>query len=220
MIVYGSTVSPFVRKVMAFAAEKGLTIELQPGGLGRGGPAFEEASPFGKIPAFRDPGADNGADFCISDSTAICAYLEAKYPEHKLIPTAPIAYARTIWFEEFADTIFFASASKIFAHRVLLPKMLKRPCDESIAAAAEASEMPPLLDYLEAIIPPSGFLVEDRITLADISVCSPFVNLAHTELMIDPVRYPKTIAYVDAILGRPSFAPMVAAERALVASLG
>ena len=74
MIVYGSTISPFVRKVMAFGAEKGLTLTLERAGLGQGGPHFAEASPFGKIPGFRDPGADNGQDFCISDSTAICAY--------------------------------------------------------------------------------------------------------------------------------------------------
>ena len=220
MIVYGSTVSPFVRKVMAFATEKGLDLTLAPGGLGRGGPDFHEASPFGKIPGFRDPGADDGRDFCISDSTAIVAYLEAKFPEPNMIPTSPVAHARTIWFEEFADTIFFASAAKIFAHRVLLPKMLKKPYDEAIAAAAEADELPGLLDYLERVIPPSGFLIEDRITLADLAVCSPFVNLGHAEMLIDPARWPKTAGYVDAILARPSFGPIVAEERALVASLG
>lgn len=220
MIVYGSTVSPFVRKLMAFAAEKGLAVELRPAGLGAGGPDFSEASPFGKIPAFRDPGADDGRDFCLSDSTAIIAYLEAKFPEPNMIPKAPIAHGRTIWFEEFADTIFFATAAKIFAHRLLLPKILKRPCDESVAAGAEADELPPLLDYLEKAIPPSGFLVEDRITLADLAVASPFVNLAHTSLLIDPARWPKAAAYIDAILARPSFAPIVAAERQMMAALG
>jgi glutathione S-transferase len=38
MIVYGSSLSPFVRKVMAFAAEKGIEIELKPGGLGNKDP--------------------------------------------------------------------------------------------------------------------------------------------------------------------------------------
>lgn len=220
MILYGSTLSPFVRKVMAFAAEKQLTLEPGKGGLGSGGEAFAEASPFGKIPALRVPGADNGRDFCISDSTAIITYLEARFPTPAMIPAEPMARARTIWYEEFADTIFFASAAKIFAHRMLLPRILKKPFDESIAAAAEADELPPLFDYLERVIPASGFLIEDRITLADLAVCSPFVNLAHTELLIDPARWPRTVAYVDAILARPSFAVMVAREREMVAGLG
>ena len=89
MIIYGSTISPFVRKVVAFAAEKGIAIELKPSGMGRGGPDFEEASPFRKMPAMRDPGADGGRDFTISDSTAIVTYLEAKHPEPNLIPLNP-----------------------------------------------------------------------------------------------------------------------------------
>lgn len=219
MIVYGSTLSPFVRKVMAFAGEKGISLTLEAAGLGRGGPEFAEASPFGKIPGFRDPGADAGKDFCISDSTAICAYLDAKFPDPRLIPTEPIAHARAVWYEEFADSIFFAVAAKIFSHRFLLPKLLKRPFDDAIAANAVDVELPPLLDYLEGVIPASGFLLEDRITLADISVCSPFVNLDHAETVIDPVRWPKTAAYVAAILARPSFTPIVAAEKALSATL-
>lgn len=217
MIVYGSSLSPFVRKVLAFGAEKGIALELLPAGMGRGGPAFEECSPFGKMPGFRDPGADDGRDFCISDSTAIITYLEAKFPAPDLIPTSPIARARTIWFEEFTDTVLFATAVKIFFNRFVSPRVLKRPGDEGVADVAVATELPPLLDYLEAQIPASGFLVEDRITLADIAVVSPLVNLAHVGCPIDPAHWPKTAAYVRGILARPSFAPIVAAEQAFIA---
>ena len=92
MIVFGSTLSPFVRKVMVFGAEKGLELEWRPAGMGRGGPDFERASPFRKMPGFLDP----AEDFAISDSTAIVAYLDAKHPEPNLIPTEPKARGRTI----------------------------------------------------------------------------------------------------------------------------
>lgn len=219
MIVYGSTVSPYVRKVMAFATEKGLSLTLENAGMGRGGPAFDEASPFKKMPGFRDPGADAGKDFCISDSTAIVTYLEAKYPDPNMIPTNAVGRARAIWFDEFADTIVAACGGKIFFNRFVAPKIMKRPGDEVAAATAEASELPPVLAYLEGIIPDSGFLVEDRITLADIAVASPFVNLAHVDVLIDPARYPKAAAYIEAILARPSFAPIVIQERAMVAAM-
>ena len=49
------------------------------------------------------------------------------------------------------------------------------------ADKAECEELPPLLDYLESVIPESGFLVEDRLTLADIAVASPFVNFRHLQ---------------------------------------
>jgi glutathione S-transferase len=219
MIVYGSSMSPYVRKVMAFAQEKGLAIENKPAGLGRGGPDFDECSPFGKMPGFRDPGADGGRDFTISDSTAIVSYLEAKHPEPNLIPTDPIARARTIWFDEFADTILTKTGSTIFFNRFVAPKVLKLPGDAAVANAAVADELPPLLAYLERVVPPSGYLVEDRITLADIAVASPFINLGHVGVDLDGTRWPRTVAYLDGILARPSFAPVIEAERRLVAAL-
>ncbi len=220
MIIYGSSLSPFVRKVLVYASEKRLTLELVAAGLGRGGPDFMAASPFGKIPGFRDPGADGGKDFCISDSTAIIAYLEAKYPESPLIPSDPIGRARTVWFEEFADTILFAMGAKIFFNRFVGPKVLKTGGDENIAAAAVAQELPPMLDYLEGVVPPSGFLVADRLTVADIAVASPFVNLGHVDVMVDPARWPKAAAYLAGIHARPSFARLIAAEQSMVAQMG
>lgn len=207
MKLYGASLSPYVRKVLAYAAEKGIALELEMAGLGRGGPDFEEASPFRKMPAFRD------GDFSICDSTAIIAYLEAKFPEPAMIPAEPQPRARTIWFEEFADTILMGCAGKIFFNRLVAPRFLGREGDLAAADAAERDELPPVLDYLERTIPDSGYLVDDRLTLADIAVASPFANLAHIDVAIDPARWPKTLAYVEKILARPSFAKWIEGER-------
>jgi glutathione S-transferase len=210
MIVYGSSLSPFVRKVLAFGAEKGIDLELKPSGLGNQDPEFRESSPFGKMPGFRD------GDFAISDSTAIVFYLEAIRPEPVLIPTEAKARARTVWFDEYSDTILFACGGKMFFNRVVAPRFLGLPGDEEAAAKAECEELPPLLDYLERVIPESGFLVEDRLTLADISVASPFANFRHLDLVIDPARYPRLVRYVAAILDRPSFKSWIDRETAFL----
>src|SRR3954447_13528209 len=52
MILYGSSLSPFVRKVLAYSAEKGLELELQPTGFPKHSAEYLEASPFRKMPAF------------------------------------------------------------------------------------------------------------------------------------------------------------------------
>lgn len=209
MIVYGSSMSPFVRKVLAFAAEKGIAVESKPIGLGSDDPEFLQASPFGKIPALRD------GDFTVSDSSAIIAYLNALDPEPALIPAEPKARARAIWFDEFSDTLLFACGGKMFFNRVVAPRFLKRDGDLEAAARAEAEELPPLLDYLEKQIPASGFLVEDRLTLADIAVASPFVNLAHCGADLGERRALRD--YVEAILARPSFSGWIARETAFLA---
>jgi glutathione S-transferase len=211
MIVYGSSLSPFVRKVLAFGAEKGIDLELKPTGLGNQDPEFREASPFGKMPGFRD------GEFTVSDSSAIIFYLEAIKPEPNLIPTEAKARARTVWFDEFSDTILFACGGKMFFNRVVAPRFLGQQGDEEVAAKAECEELPPLLDYLERVIPESGYLVEDRMTLADISVASPFANFRHLDLVIDPGRYPRLVRYVEAILDRPSFKPWIERETAFLA---
>ena len=210
MIVYGSSMSPYVRKVLAFAAEKGIEVETKPLGLGSEDPEFRAASPFGKIPALRD------GDFGISDSSAIVAYLDALKPEPALIPAEPKARARTIWFDEFADTIMGACGTKMFFNRIVSPRFLKRPGDTALADKAECEELPPILDYLEKNIPESGFLVEDRLTLADLAVASPFANFRHLGLQLDEARHGKAKSYVDAILERPSFKGWVDRETAFL----
>ena len=161
MILYGSSLSPFVRKVLAFAAEKGISLDLQRTGDTPGQPsdAFLEASPLRKMPALRD------GDFTLPDSSAIVQYLEASQPEPHLIPMDAKARGRVIWFEEFADTVLSACGGKMFYNRIVRPRFLRQPADEEVADVAEREELPPLLDYLESVVPDAGgFLVEDRIT--------------------------------------------------------
>ena len=211
MILYGSTMSPFVRKVAAFCSEKGIDFELKQTGLAEHSPDFLAASPFKKMPALVD------GDYRLSDSSAIIHYLEAKHPEPELIPLDPRERGRVIWFDEFADTILFACGAKMFFNRIVAPRFLGRDGDLAAADAAERDELPPLLDYLEGVIPDSGYLVGDRLTLADIAVAGPFANFSHCGVALDQTRHPRLKAYAEAILGRPSFARFVEREAAYLA---
>jgi glutathione S-transferase len=207
MIIYGSSLSPFVRKTLAYVAEKGLTVDVKPVSLGSFEPEFAACSPFRKMPGFRD------GNFSISDSTAIITYLEAKFPAPPLIPEEASSRARTIWYEEFADTILIPCVGKPFFNRVVAPRFLKREGDLLVAEKAEKEELPPLLAYLERVMPTSGFLVDDRLTLADLAVASPFVNMEHVGSRPDADKYPKTAAFVQAMLARPSFAALIVKEK-------
>lgn len=210
MILYGSTISPFVRKVAAYVAEKRIDLELKPVSIGDSDPAFRAASPFAKMPALVD------GDYGLADSSAIIHYLEAKHPDPPLIPADPKERGRVIWFDEWADTMLFGCGGKMFFNRIVAPRFLGRDGDLAVADAAERDELPLLLDYLEKVIPDSGFLVGDRLSLADISVASPFANLGHMKIAIDESRHSKVVAYSRAILARPSFAAHVQREAAFL----
>ena len=210
MILYGSSLSPYVRKVLAFAGEKGIDLELQPTGFPNFSDEFLAASPFRKMPAFRD------GDYTLADSSAIIHYLEARHPEPALIPVDPQLRGKTIWFEEFADTVLVACGAKIFFNRIVAPRFMGRPCDEEAVREAELNDLPPILDYLEKTVPGDGYLVGNRLTLADIAVASPFANFRHTNTNVDAARYPRTVAYVERILARPSISHWVDRETAFL----
>lgn len=210
MILYGSSFSPYVRKVLAFAAEKGIELKLKPLALGSTDPEFLAASPFAKIPAFSD------GDFTLSDSSAIVTYLDAIAPDPNLVPAEPRSRARTVWFDEFADTILFPAVVPIFFNRIVSPRFLKREGDEGAAQTAEREALPPVLEYLEGVIPESLHLVEDRLTLADIAVASVLANLDHVGLL-DDASHPRIAAFARQMHARPSFARSLEAERRALA---
>lgn len=209
MIVYGSSVSPFVRKVLAYATERGIAVEARQTAPNSPDPDFVAASPFRKIPAIRD------GDFCLCDSSAIIHYLEAKYTDEPLIPAEPEARGKVVWFDEFADTILVACGGKMFFNRIVGPLFMGVPGDAAVADKAEKEELPPIFAYLESVAT-DDFLVGGALTLADIAVASPFVNLAHLGIAPDRALYPRLSAYVDRMLSRPSFAPLVETETAFL----
>lgn len=214
MLVYGSSMSPFVRKVLAYCAEKGIAVESQAVGIGSTDEGFRAASPLGKMPALVD------GDFNLSDSSAIIHYLEAKFPEPALIPALPEDRGRVIWFEEFGDTILSGCIGKMFFNWVVSPVFLKREGNEAVAEQTEKEELPPILDYLERELDGCDFLVGESVTLADVAVAASLANLEHVGVRISAEKWPNVSRFERAMLARPSLAPLIERERAYFRRIG
>ena len=207
MILFGLSVSPFVRKVMMYANERGLQLENKPVGPQADDPVFKAASPFGKIPALQD------GDYLLADSSAIIHYLEAKFPDGGLIPADPQTRGKVIWFDEFADTIMFPAGTVMFFNRVVLPKIRKAAGDLVAAEDAEKNKVPPLLAYLETCVPADGYLVGNSLTLADIAVTSELINFSHAGVPVDAAKYPKLAAYFARMSARSSVSEIFSGEK-------
>lgn len=208
MKLYGAMISPFVRKVAVVATEKGISWELARGGPGVPDPDFLAASPLGKIPAIDDDG------FTLADSSAIATYLDAKYPEPRLIPEDPRGRGRAMFYDEFADTVLGAAGLKILFNRLVGPKLLKVGGDEALALQGEA-ELPRWTNWFESVVPETGWLLGDTFTIADISVASLFRTLAYIRHGVDAEARPKTAAWFGRVAARPAWAKVAEMEDAV-----
>ena len=208
--LYGSGLSPFVRKVRVALAEKGIAYEHDPVIPGNPDPTFRAMSPLGKIPAFRD------GDRSMCDSSIICQYLERTHPTPPLFPQDAYDYARALWFEEYADTALVeVVGGKIFFPRVVAKMLMGKEPDEAAIQKVIDEELPPRFDYLESKID-GPYLVGDRLTVADIAVTSPLVNLRLAGVSLDAARWPKLARYVAGHMERPTFAALIAEDKGLL----
>ena len=208
--VFGASPSPFVRKVRVALAEKDVPYDLVPVFPGAADADYRKMSPLGKIPAFKD------GEHTLCDSSVICAYVERVHPTPALYPADPYEYARALWFEEYGDSALVGVfGPKIFFEKVVAPAFFKRATNQDVVDKAVAEEVPPLCAYLEGQLA-GEFLVGDRLSIGDLGIASPFVNLRHAGYGVDAARFPKLAAYVERMLARPSFASCLPDERAML----
>lgn len=210
--LYGVGLSPFVRKVRIVLEAKGIAYDLDPVIPMNPNPDFKRISPLGKIPAFAD------GDRVLCDSTVICQYLERAHPLPSVYPADAYDFARALWFEEYADTALVQIfGPKIFFPVVVGPMMFNQPADRAAVDHIVATELPPLFDYLEAQVTGAAPIVGGSWSIADISLATQFVNLAHAGYGVDASRWPKLAAYVAAQVAHPIVAKLVEEDRAMVA---
>lgn len=202
MLVVGNYVSPYVRKVLACLALKGIAYEIDPITPFYGDEAFEALSPLRRIPVLID------GDLAMSDSSVICQYLEERFPAPALLPADLAARAQARWLEEFADS----RLGDVFIWRMFYPLTVgpavwgERGDPEAVARNRE-TDAPTVLAYLERQVPADGYLFGE-IGLADVSLAAFFRNAGFVRFEIDAGRWPKTAAFIARVLDHPALADL------------
>jgi glutathione S-transferase len=209
MKIIGSYVSPYVRKVLACLALKGLEYEIDPITPFFGGEAFDRLSPLRRIPVL----VADGVTLC--DSSVICAWLDETRPEPPLLPPHLNDRARARWLEEYADTrlgdVFIWG---LFYPKFVHPAVWGEAGDTGRIEKTLAEDLPREMDYLEAQLPAQGFLFGETIGLADIAVATFFRNGAYAGFEPDPKTWPRTAAFAARALAEPCFAALLPFEQA------
>jgi len=212
LIVYGAALSPFVRKVRVFLAEKGVEYALENVNIFPPPDWFAEISPLKRIPVLKD----EVADLFLADSSAICGYLEKKIPSPALYPADAADYGRALWFEEYGDSELAGHIGMgTFRPMVVAPLMGKEP-DIATASKTIEEKLPSYFHYLEMQVGTREFLAGDTFSIADIGIATLFVNFAHAGFKPDAEGYPNLTGYLTRMHARPSFAACIAEETAML----
>ena len=210
ILIVGSYLSPYVRKVLVCLELKGIPYEVDPIVPFYGNDRFSELSPLRRVPVLVD------GDLVVTDSSVICQYLEELQPSPSLLPTDIRDRARARWLEEFADSrmgdVFIW---RLFNQVAIRPAVWGEKGDRALVDKVLKEDAPAVLDYLEADAPAEGFRF-GALGLADIAPACFLRNAGFARFQIDAARWPRTAAWMNRTLATPPFARLAALEDAIV----
>ena len=203
--LYHYPLSPFSRKVRLCMAEKKIEVGLVEERYWEQDPEFLRRNPAGKVPVLKMDG------HLMSDSTAICEYLEETHPTPSLLPKDPRARfeARRIvgWFD---DKFYHEVTTKLTGERVFR-KVMGTGYPDSTNVKAGAKAIKYHLDYMAYLLEDRRWLAGNDMTLADFAAAAHLSTLDYTS-DVDWNRHEAVKDWYAKIKSRPAFRSLLADE--------
>lgn len=201
--LYHFPLSPYCRKVRLTLAEKKLEVELVEERYWEASPDFLRRNPAGKVPVLK---VENRV---LSESQAICEWLEETIPQPPLMPRDPDTRFEVrrlcAWFD---DKFHNDVTSKLLYERVN-KKVMGQGYPDSKNVKMGANRIKYHLDYMTWLLDQRRWLAGDQMTLAD------FTAAAHLSCLdyISDVDWHRSATVKDwyaKIKSRPSFRTLLA----------
>ena len=201
MKLYDNKMANSPRKVRMFMAEKNIIdIEMVEIDIMKGEhktPEYRSIAPNSRIPALQ---LDD--ETVIMESTAICRYLEALYPEPNLFGESPIEIASIeMWQARVFNELMIPLA---MGFRHLHPAMSKLEVQNKDYGETQLNIGIKSLKYFNSVLSESEFVAGDRYTFADIQMITTtdfFIGLNRLELK----DYPEIERHTKLMSQRKSF---------------
>jgi glutathione S-transferase len=159
--IIGSLRSTYTRVVCLVCEEKGIAYELTEKPLNA--PEIAAIHPLGKMPVLRH------GDFILFESKAIATYLDRSFAGPELIPADPRLHALTEQWVSFVNTSADRSFIRTYLYAYIVAMQTGAAPDRGVidAALVDIHKQIGILDHGVAA---TGFLVGDRLTLADLNL--------------------------------------------------
>ena len=195
--------SPFCRKVRLSLAEKKIEVELVEERYWEKTSEFLRRNPAGKVPILRLDGKT------LTESAAICEYIEERYPNPALMPTDPegrYEVRRLVtWFD---DKFHNEVTSKLLYERVN-KKITGEGYPDSGNVKAGAKAIKYHLDYMGWLLDMRRWLAGDNMTLADFAAAAHLSSLDYIS-DVDWDRNANVREWYSKIKSRPAFRSILA----------
>ncbi|RPE64764.1 glutathione S-transferase [Pacificibacter maritimus] len=190
--------SPFCRKVRLSLAEKKLEVELVEERYWERDPDFLRRNPAGKIPILRID------DMTLSESSAICEYIEEKHPTPSLMPKDPEGRFEVRRLVSWFDDKFHHEVTSNLLYERVNRKLTKSGYPDSKNVKAGARAIKYHLDYMAWLLDRRRWLAGDSMTLADFAAAAHLSSLDY----ISDVDWNRSAVVKDwyaKIKSRPAF---------------
>ncbi|MBM9593798.1 FtsZ-binding protein FzlA [Roseitranquillus sediminis] len=201
--LYHVPLSPFCRKVRLCLAEKRIEVDLVEERYWERDPDFMRRSPAGKVPVLKMD------DRTMTESAAICEYVEEVHPTPPLIPQDPGGRYEVRRLVSFFDDTFHQQVTAKLLYERVNKKITGQGYPDSGNVKSGARAIKHYLDLMEALLDDRRWLAGDAMTLAD------FAAAAHLSALdyisdVDWDRVSNVRDWYAKIKSRPAFRGLLA----------
>ncbi|MCL5776956.1 glutathione S-transferase [Limibaculum sp. FT325] len=199
--LFDQSFAPNPRRVNIFLAEKGIKIERHSLNLIEGehkAPDYLAKAGIPQVPALE---LEDGT--VLTESQAICRYLEALHPEPNMMGREPLELAVIDMWQRRVEFGLFAAVTATFRHTNPHMAALEDQCPDW--GEVNRKRIAGHLARLDARLAGSPYLAADRFTVADITA---IVAIDFLKVIREPVPddLPSLAAWIGRVRARPSCA--------------
>jgi glutathione S-transferase len=201
--LYHVPLSPFCRKVRLSLAEKKIEVERVDERYWEQDPDFMRRNPAGKVPVLQLDG------IIMSESAAICEYIEETRPEPSLMPSDPVKRLEVRRLVNWFDDKFHTEVTSKLLYERVNKKVMGQGFPDSRNVKDGAKAIKYHIDYMAWLLDHRRWLAGDVMTLADFAAAAHLSSLDYIS-DVDWNRSDVVKDWYAKIKSRPAFRSLLA----------
>ena len=200
---FHAPLSPFCRKVRLVLSEKKLEFELIEEKYWEKREDFLALNPFGQVPVLQN------SEITLAESSAICEYLNEKFPDPELLPNNIEDRAEVRRLVSWFDDKFNREVTQKLVYERITKKIIGEGFPEAKNVKVGMQNIKFHIDYMSSLLEYRHWLAGNEMTLADFTAAAHFSVLDYSR-DVDWDRSSLVKDWYAKIKSRPAFRSLLA----------